>query len=130
MTQITITVSGTFPDMNRIIAASKRHWSSYAKFKRTYTDLVITATKNRHDPITNYPVHLRFDWYCKNRKVDPDNIAAAKKMIIDGLVAAGILAGDGWKHICELSDRFHIDSQNPRVVVNVHSDSEARGYTP
>jgi len=115
----TITIPGEFPDMNRIIMASKRHWSEYAKFKRTYTDLVVAAAKNRHEPITEYPVWLTFDWYCKDRRIDPDNIAAAKKMIIDGLVAAGILTGDGWNHISRLSDTFHIDRHNTRVTVSL-----------
>ena len=108
----TITIPGTFPDMNRIIAASKKHWSEYAKFKRTHTDLVVAAVKNRHEPITDYPVWLAFDWYCKDRRIDPDNIAAAKKMIIDG-----------WNHICGLSDTFHIDRRNTRVTVSLMAAS-------
>ena len=119
----TITIPGTFPDMNRIIAASKKHWSEYAKFKRTHTDLVVAAVKNRHEPIADYPVWLAFDWYCKDRRIDPDNIAAAKKMIIDGLVVGGILAGDGWNHICGLSDTFHIDRRNTRVMVSLMAAS-------
>ena len=46
----TITIPGTFPDMNQIIAASKRHRSNYAKFKHTYTDLVVVVVKNRYPP--------------------------------------------------------------------------------
>ena len=114
-----ITIPGSFPDMNRIIASSKRHWSAYAKFKRTYTDLVVAAVKNRYDPIMDYPVYMHFNWYCKDRRIDPDNIASAKKIIIDGLVAGGILAGDGWAQICGLSDTFHIDKRNTRLEVYI-----------
>lgn len=79
---------------------------------------MVAVVKNRYEPITTYPVHLQFDWYCKDRRIDPDNIAAGKKMIIDGLVAAGILTGDGWAQICGLHDTFHID-HNARVTVSL-----------
>ena len=113
-----IIIPGTFPNMNQIIAAAKKHWAAYAKFKQTYTDLVTVAAKN-HAPIRSYPVGIHIDWYCRNRRVDPDNIAVAKKMVLDGLVAAGILEGDGWAQIAELSDKFFVDNKNPRVVVSI-----------
>ena len=113
-----IIIPGTFPNLNQIIAASKKHWAVYAKLKRTYSWLVVVAAKN-HAPVRNYPVSIHFDWYCKNRRVDPDNIAAAKKMILDGLVKAGILEDDGWAQINELSDKFFVDNKNPRVVVSI-----------
>ena len=115
-----ITILGTFPDMNQIITAAKQHWAAYAHLKHTYTNLVVAAAKN-HAPVRSYPVSIHFDWYCENRRVDPDNIAAAgKKMVLDGLVAAGILEGDGWAHIAELSDKFFVDAKQPRVVVSIY----------
>ena len=114
-----IIIPGTFPTMNQIIAAAKQHWAAYAHLKHRYTNLVAAAANN-HAPVRNYPVSIHFDWYCKDRLGDPDNIAAGKKVVLDGLVAAGILEGDGWKHIHKLSDKFFVDAEQPRVVVSIH----------
>jgi hypothetical protein len=49
--------------------------------------------------------------------MDPDNIAAGKKFLLDGLQAAGVISGDGWKQIASLEDRFVVDKENPGVEV-------------
>ena len=120
-----IIIPGTFPNMNQIIAGRKNPWSAYEKFKQMYTDLVTVAVKNRYTPITNYPVSVHFDWYCKDRRTDPANIATTKEMVINGLVAGGILVGGGWVHIHGFSDKFFVDDENPRVVVSIREREES-----
>ena len=50
-----------------------------------------------------------------------DNIASAKKFVIDGLVEADILADDGWRQVSGFSDTFEIDKVNPRVEVEIET---------
>ena len=38
-------------------------------------------------------------------------------MIQDALVNKGVLKNDGWEHIVGFSDRFDVDTQNPRIEV-------------
>ena len=65
-------------------------------------------------PIRSGRVHLSFVWFCRNRRKDPDNISSAgRKIILDGLVSAGILQNDGWK----FSDSFEVGRDQPREVV-------------
>lgn len=71
------------------------------------------------------PVHFTFHWVEKNHRRDLDNIAAGKKLIIDGLVVCGILAGDGWKHVTGFSDLFTVvdeDTPNPGVMVEIEEE--------
>ena len=57
-------------------------------------------------------------WFCRNRRKDPDNISSAgRKIILDGLVTAGILQDDGWKQVSSFTDNFEIDAVNPRIEV-------------
>lgn len=65
------------------------------------------------------PSTLHFHWYRKNKKVDPDNIAFAKKYILDGIVAAEALPNDGWSEVLGFSDSFSVDKENPRVEIKI-----------
>ena len=123
-----ITILSRLPTMNWMLRSIYHigpivFWGLYDAQK----NVVCKEVVNRYEPIRNYPVHLHFDWCRKDRKTDPDNIASAKKIVIDGLIQAGILEGDGWAHVCGLSDAFHIDKGNPRVVVTItHSPAPGR----
>ena len=50
-----------------------------------------------------YPVWLTYTWYSKYARIDTDNVAFAVKFIHDGLIDAGVLDGDGRRHIAGLS---------------------------
>ena len=102
------------PALNQTIEAGKRHWSEYAVLKRRYTALVVALARRQLCPIRSGRVHLSFVWFCRNRRKDPDNISSAgRKIILDGLVSAGILQNDGWK----FSDSFEVGRDQPREVV-------------
>lgn len=65
------------------------------------------------------PVIVRFLWVESTRRRDLDNIAFAKKFVLDGLVAAGVLDGDSQRYVVGLQDTFEIDPHYPRVVVEI-----------
>lgn len=108
-----------FPSLNRIIDLSKQHWSKYAKLKKEMTSLVMWQAKRQCKPVKayRYPVMIKISWAMPSARRDPDNIAHAKKYILDGLVKAKILEGDGFKQIKEFRDMFSVDKENPRVEV-------------
>jgi Holliday junction resolvase RusA-like endonuclease len=59
---------------------------------------------------------FEFRWVEANRKRDPDNIAAAKKLVFDSLMLAKVLTNDGWKQIAGWTDTFEV---GPRPGVEV-----------
>ncbi len=73
---------------------------------------------NRVEKITK-PVKIKFTWFTFNEKEDCDNIAFAKKFILDGMVMAGVLQGDGRKWVRGLEDHFNI-SKKPRVEIEIY----------
>ncbi len=117
-----IIIPGELPGMNEMIATAKRGkrgYQPYAKMKSDYTKLcAMFAAKAIKKPIEN-PVFITFTWYCKNKRKDKDNIAAAKKFILDGLQVAGIIKNDGWTEIIGWTDIFEIDKENPRVEIEI-----------
>jgi len=64
-------------------------------------------------------VILHYTWHEPNRRRDLDNIASAHKYVQDALVKAGVLQGDGWRHVAGFSDSFEVDKRNPRIEVKL-----------
>jgi Holliday junction resolvase RusA-like endonuclease len=62
---------------------------------------------------------VRFTWVERNRRRDIDNVAFAKKFVLDGLVAAGVIGNDTPQYVAGFEDRFLYDGRNPRIIVEV-----------
>ena len=105
--------------MNEIIATSKRHWSKYASPKKRYDAIIAAISKQQLKPVKNYPVEIHCHWVAPNRRKDPDNLAAGIKFLLDGLVKAKILRGDGWNDLKEIRHTFEVDKKNVGVVVTL-----------
>jgi len=116
-TVVVLEISGTFPSLNQYIAAMNRNRHSGNKMKQDETDRVQWLATQVKQKFTK--VHLTFRWYEKNRKRDLDNVAFAKKFILDGLVKASVIPNDGWKNVVGFEDKFYVDKDNPRVVVEI-----------
>jgi hypothetical protein len=117
----TLTIPCQLPSLNETIARSKRHWSKYAADKKEYTALIANLARRQLRPVRSGLVYLTCVWYTRDRRTDPDNIASAKKFILDGLVTAGILQDDSMKHIAGFTDHFAVDRGRPRVEVFIES---------
>lgn len=113
---VKFTVPGELPNLNEIIAASKKHWSNYSKMKKRYTRLVHLQARNL--PKINKG-NFEITWYCKDKRQDKDNIMVGMKFIFDGLVDAGVIKNDGWSQIGDVSHRFEVDKKNPRVEIRI-----------
>jgi len=60
-------------------------------------------------PKLDVPCRLKFTWRVKNKRVDLDNCAFAKKYVLDGFVKAGLIPDDSMKYITEFTDTFVVD---------------------
>jgi hypothetical protein len=78
-------------------------------------------------------VRVHFIWFCPDRRTDPDNIAAAKKIVMDALartradsVGAGVIHCDGWHCVSGFRDDFALAAGAKQIGVRV--DLEAVGF--
>ena len=113
---MTFTIPGTLPGLNEYVKACRAnaHVGSEMSRKAHYLcklGMVKLAGKKVER------VFVRFVWIEKDRRRDKDNIAFAKKFILDSLQEMDILKNDGWDEIAGFSDEFAVDPANPRVVV-------------
>lgn len=115
-----VVIQGDFPGLNEFIDANRRmngKWSGGNEMKRRDQNIIAYQLPRWH---TSRPVFLEYTFYCKNRKRDKDNISGYfHKVFQDALVQRRVLDGDGWKHIEGFSDRFYVDSKNPRIEVEI-----------
>ena len=70
------------------------------------------------------PVYVRFLWVCKDSRKDRDNIAFAKKFILDAMVDERLIADDGWNSVLGFMDDFAIDKDCPHIEVEVYREDE------
>lgn len=108
-------ILGSLPGRRAQDLAARGNKFAAAAMKKEWTGFV--ALNFANSPRIEEPVRVICNWYCKDRRQDPDNIASAKKFLMDGLQVAGVLPNDGWKNIVGFIDNFFIDKKNPGVEV-------------
>lgn len=114
-----LVIEGRLPSLNEYVAAERTNRFKAAAMKRRETERVRDAALAQGCPRFEGPVTVRFLWVEPNRRRDLDNVAFAKKFVLDGLVAAGVLGGDGQRFVVGLQDTFEVDPARPRVLVEV-----------
>ena len=126
MRRATFTIEGRMPGLNEFIKAHDKDYHKGNHTQQRETDRAAWCAKAAHVPRFEGPVVVSIEWYEPNRRRDLDNVASAKKFILDGLVRAGVLANDDQRHVAGFTDTFHIDRERPRIVVSIiEPDREA-----
>ncbi len=107
--------------LNEYTNQQRTHWVKGAKAKKQSTNKCKMHVKSAMNQGVKFvpPFKLKFTWYCKDKRQDPDNIAFQKKFILDGMVEAGFIKNDGWQQVTGFEDCFEIDKSNPRVEIEV-----------
>lgn len=106
------------PKLNDQINLARSHWSESSKVKTQWTnDIAVYSYGAPHFPGV---VWLDFEWRVKRFTSDPDNVSAAAKYIMDGLVDMGIIVGDSLKVV--QSPVVHRFSKGADEVVVTISD--------
>lgn len=117
-------IPGPLPGLNALLAAAKGsggRGAAYARLKREWTETVWARAKEQLVPAFPARVVLEFTWHERDRRRDPDNVAAGgRKLVLDGLVLAGVLRGDGWRYVQSWTDRFDVRPDRPGVAVQIH----------
>lgn len=126
MKQLHFTIYGTMKNLNDYIAAMNLSRYAGNSMKKQEQGRVISALPS-HYPAFDRPVKIRLEYFEQARRRDPDNIMTSKKWILDGLVEAGVLLGDGWRDLSmpvPFFERFYIDKENPRIEVTIYDEEE------
>ena len=120
-------IRAKLPSLNEYTAACRANKYEGAKFKRGIEDLIgwsIKASRTVKKP--ERAVILRIEWHERTKKRDADNIASAKKFILDALVKQGILENDSRRYVKGFVDLI-VDDAEDFVVVEIKEIADGCG---
>lgn len=114
MTKVIINMK--LPSLNDYIAVCRTNKYKAAQFKRDLeSDIALFL---RRLPRFEEPIKIHFHWIEENGKRDLDNVAAAKKFILDTLVKLEKLKNDNRKNVYAFTDTFEY-SDKARVILYI-----------
>lgn len=119
-------IPGKLPQLNDYIRAERANWRAAARIKREAHKQVIDAMQD--PPHFDAPVNVCFKWFRPDRRSDKDNVAFAKKFVLDALQMAGVIENDKWNMCTPYDGGFYIDKQNPRTVVIISKATDLVGF--
>lgn len=109
-----------FPTLNEYIDCERGSTIAAAAMKKKCTEQVRIQCEEQNIPAISGKVDLLFEWHSSTRH-DPDNVAFAKKFILDGLQLAGVLENDNRKFIGTMADEIIQDDED-YVILHITKD--------
>ena len=110
------------PSLNEYTAACRTNAYKGGEFKREVEEVIgwairqAVTSKSLRKP--KGAVIVRFYWHERTKKRDADNIAFAKKFILDALVKNGVLEDDSRKYVKGFYDTI-VDDKTDYVTVEL-----------
>lgn len=117
---VTLIIKGKLDGLNQYVLACRGNKFAGAGVKKRNEKHITEAILEQLGGVNfEGPVELEFRWFEQNKRRDLDNIAFAKKFILDALVKNGIIQNDNWNGVKGFKDQFFIDKENPRIEVDI-----------
>ena len=121
MEKIICNIPFRLPSLNEYINECRRNKFAGAKMKKQIeNDIGLYIAKL---PKFDAPVTIHFHWIEGNKRRDLDNIAFAKKFILDALVKQGKLKDDNRRCVTAFTDTFGYDKES-RVILEVNYERD------
>jgi hypothetical protein len=120
-------IPGPLPGLNEILKLANQRrgtWNAYNDLKQEWgTTIQRYIRQARLRPVVG-PAFFTFLWREANRRRDLDNIAVARKFVLDALVEIEILENDGWRHVLGWADSFIVEPAAPGVEVTMTTPAD------
>lgn len=112
------------PTLNEYVDVCRKNKYCAAKYKRQVEDAISLWVK--WIPQFQRPVKIYFKWYEKDRRRDIDNVAFAKKFILDALVRCSVLKDDSRRYVVGFQDAFFYGKENKVILYFVEVNESDR----
>lgn len=107
------------PSANEYIDVCRTNKFKAAQFKRNVENQIALFLKRL--PRFEQPIRIRFHWIEENKRRDLDNVAFAKKFILDTLVKLGKLKDDNRKCVTMFTDTFAYGDE-AKVILDIQEE--------
>lgn len=125
MRKQTFTIPQRLPGLNEVIAANRNSPYKGANLKRkTENDIMLYIRQARLETVED-PCIVCMVFDEPNRRRDVDNVESAKKFVLDALVKAGILHGDGQKWVIGAPSFTRYADTGAMVKVTIIENADA-----
>lgn len=115
---MTFTIPFRLPSLNEYTKAINKSWRAGNDFKQDIEQSIALFIRMGIKTMIDYPVKITFHWYEPNEKRDMDNVAFAKKFILDAMQKTGKLKNDNRKYVKGFKDEFYYE-KTAKVVVEI-----------
>ena len=119
MERVTCEIPMKLPSLNEYINLCRTNPYMASKFKKDLEDEIAVYLKEL--PHFENPIRIHFYWVENNRRRDLDNVAYAKKHILDALVKAGKLKDDNRKCVYAFTDSFEY-AKEAKVILEIEEE--------
>ncbi|MBR2744922.1 MAG: RusA family crossover junction endodeoxyribonuclease [Clostridia bacterium] len=104
------------PSLNQYINECRKNRYAGANMKKNVeSDIAIYLQKL---PTYQNPIKINFTWIEENKKRDLDNVAFAKKFILDSMVKCGKLKDDNRNNVTGFTDTFEYGDK-AKVILTI-----------
>lgn len=118
-------IKAKLPSLNEYIAACNKNRYGGGRFKHDIEEVIgwgikqaISAGKLRR---TVDPMIVHFKWHEKTKRRDADNIASAKKYILDAMQTFGVIPNDSRKYVRAFTDEIIDDKEDfVEVIIELY----------
>lgn len=108
------------PSLNEYINACRKNAYEGAKLKKQTQEDIMWFVKKL--PKFDKPISIHFHWIEGNKRRDYDNIASAKKFILDAMVKCGKLKDDNRNYVTGFSDTFGYEKGTWKVILEIEEN--------
>ena len=120
MSEETFVINGRLPGLNEYQLRCRNNRFDGARCKQEAQALCEYALiRLRRNKVHFEKVDVDITWIEKNKRRDKDNISFGRKFIFDALQSMKILDNDGWGQIGDITERFRVDKDNPRIEIRL-----------
>ena len=112
------------PSLNDYIRVCRQNKYQAAKYKKDIEEEI--GLYIRTLPRFEKPIKITFIWIEANKRRDLDNVAFAKKFILDALVKYGKLKDDNRKYVTAFTDEFAYGDKTCVILDIVLLDTSER----
>ena len=117
---VTLVIKEKLPNLNDYTKACRTNKYVGSSMKKKYERIISSYIQQQLKGVNfKNKVKLSFRWYEKDKRRDLDNVAMAKKFILDALVSNNIIVSDGWRGVAGFTDEFFIDKAGYRIEVDI-----------
>lgn len=117
----TVKIPLKLDSLNDYIDKNRTNWNIGNNYKKSIQRTIMLYFRKL--PKIEKPVKIHITWVEVKKNRDPDNIAFAKKFILDALVKAGKLPNDNHRWIKGFSDNFDF-SKESEIILKIEEVEE------